>query len=100
VSTAAIEWKSTAFPCIIGSEREGCDMARMILVRADWDGEPKVWVATSDDVGLVTEAETFDALTEKTPIMITDLLEGEHPEGEILIEIVAHASARVAPRAA
>ena len=75
-------------------------MARMILVRADWDGEAKVWVATSDDVGLATEAETFDALTAKIPTMIGDLLEDETSEGEILIEIVAHASARVTPRAA
>ena len=75
-------------------------MARMILVRADWDGEAKVWVATSDDVGLATEAGTFEDLTAKIPTMIGDLLEGEPPEGEILIEIVAHASARVTPRAA
>ncbi len=100
MSTAAIEWKSTAFPCIIVSEREGCDMARMILVRADWDGEAKVWVATSDDVGLVTEAATFEALTDKIPTMIGDLLEEEPEDGEILIEIVAHASARVPARAA
>ena len=75
-------------------------MARMISVRADWDGDAKVWVATSDDVGLATEAETFDSLTAKIPTMIGDLLEGEPSEGEILIEIVAHASARVTPRAA
>ena len=75
-------------------------MARMILVRADWDGEAKVWVATSDDVGLATAAETFDALTAKIPTMIGDLLEDEPAGSEILIEIVAHASARVKPRAA
>ena len=75
-------------------------MARMILVRADWDGEAKVWVATSDDVGLATEAGTFEELTAKIPTMIGDLLEGEPDDGEILIEIVAHASARVTPHAA
>ena len=32
---------------------------RSYPVVAEWDGEAKVWVATSDDIpGLVTEAET------------------------------------------
>ncbi len=75
-------------------------MARMILVRADWDAEAGVWVASSEDIGLVTEAATFEALTAKIPDMIADLLEGEPDLGEIPIEIVAHASTRVTPRAA
>jgi hypothetical protein len=34
-------------------------------VEAFWDSEALVWVATSEDVpGLVTEAETIEALTE------------------------------------
>lgn len=47
-----------------------------ILVRAQWDDEAKVWVATSDDVpGLVTEAETQAELLAKLQVMIPDLFE-------------------------
>jgi predicted RNase H-like HicB family nuclease len=32
-------------------------------IRAVWDAEAKIWTAYSDDIpGLVTEAETWDAL--------------------------------------
>ena len=47
-----------------------------IIVRANWDPEARVWVATTEDVpGLVTEAETPDELVRKLQIMIPDLLE-------------------------
>lgn len=49
---------------------------RVFKVHADWDEEAKVWVAESDDVlGLVTEAETLDALVAKLRVMIPELLE-------------------------
>ena len=45
-------------------------------IRADWDPEAEVWVATSDDVpGLVTESPTIEALTAKLKTLIPDLLE-------------------------
>ncbi len=45
-------------------------------VRAEWDPEASVWVATSDDVpGLATEAETIEVLTDRLRIMIPELLE-------------------------
>ena len=51
-------------------------MNRPLVVRAVWDDEAKVWVATSDDVpGLVTEAETTEQLIEKLKVMIPELLE-------------------------
>jgi predicted RNase H-like HicB family nuclease len=47
-----------------------------ITVKAVWDDEASVWVATSDDVpGLITEAETCDALVKKLQIMVPELLE-------------------------
>ncbi|MBI4528108.1 MAG: DUF1902 domain-containing protein [Deltaproteobacteria bacterium] len=49
---------------------------KQITVNAEWDPEAKVWVATSDDVpGLITEAETVEALAEKLSVMIPELLE-------------------------
>jgi len=46
------------------------------IIRAEWDNESLVWVASSDDVpGLATEAETVEYLIEKLRIMIPELLE-------------------------
>ncbi|MFO0931063.1 MAG: DUF1902 domain-containing protein, partial [Gemmataceae bacterium] len=48
----------------------------MLRVHAFWDADAGVFVATSDDVpGLVTEAETFEALCAKLRVMIPELLE-------------------------
>jgi len=50
-----------------------------LFIRAEWDEEAKVWVATSDDVpGLATEAATMEALTEKLKVMIPELLLANH----------------------
>ena len=49
---------------------------REIQVKATWDPEACVWVATSEDVpGLVTEAETSEALIHKLRVLIPELLE-------------------------
>jgi hypothetical protein len=72
-------------------------MARPIVVHADWDPEAAVWVATSQDIrGLVTEAGTIEALREKLPGMILDLLD-EYGVSDLpaSIEIVARASDRL-----
>lgn len=47
-----------------------------ILVRAQWDDEAKVWIATSPDIdGLVTESASLDELRDKVLVMIGELLE-------------------------
>ena len=49
---------------------------RPYFIRAEWDEETKVFVASSDDVpGLATEGETLEGLIEKLKIMIPELLE-------------------------
>ena len=69
---------------------------KQITVNAEWDPEAKVWVATSDDVpGLVTEAETVEALTEKLSVMIPELLEANgtlvgSAVREVPINLIAH----------
>jgi predicted RNase H-like HicB family nuclease len=73
-------------------------MGSLIVVKATWDPEAQVFVAKSEDVpGLVTEAESIEALRGKLPGIIQDLLDANDgdPEIEIPIEIVAHASVRV-----
>ena len=50
-------------------------MQKALFVRAEWDEEAQVWVATSDDVpGLATEADTMEALCAKLEIMVPELL--------------------------
>jgi predicted RNase H-like HicB family nuclease len=70
--------------------------SKQITVNAEWDPEGKVWVATSDDVpGLVTEAETVEALAEKLSTMIPELLEAngtltDTSIGDVPINLIAH----------
>jgi hypothetical protein len=69
-------------------------LSRPIVVHADWDPEASVWVATTQDLrGLVTEAESIEALRVKLPGMILDLLEeAGTTDLPASIEIVARAS--------
>lgn len=47
-----------------------------IFVRATWDEDAKVWVATSADIdGLAVEADTMELLEPKILAAIYDLLE-------------------------
>ncbi len=47
-----------------------------VVVNARWDKEVSVWVATSSDVpGLVTEAESVEALIKKLCALIPELLD-------------------------
>lgn len=46
------------------------------FIRAEWDEESQVWVASSDDVpGLATEEESLEGLIEKLKIIVPELLE-------------------------
>ena len=46
------------------------------FIRAEWDDEASVWVATSDDVqGLATESDSLEGLIEKLKAIIPELLE-------------------------
>jgi predicted RNase H-like HicB family nuclease len=69
-------------------------MARPFVVTADWDPEAKVWVATTRDLrGLVTEAESIEALRAKLPGMVLDMLEETGAaDVPVSIEIIARAS--------
>lgn len=74
-------------------------MQRTVFVRAIWDDEAKVWVATSDDApGLATEAETAEALVAKLQVIIPELLDanGIDSGAEVPFELLyqRHAIAR------
>ncbi len=71
----------------------------LILVRAEWDDDAKVWVATSADIaGLATEAATLEELRDKVLAMVGELAElnglaSDLPE--IPVHIMAGQTARV-----
>jgi predicted RNase H-like HicB family nuclease len=71
----------------------------LILVRAEWDDDAKVWVATSADIaGLATEAATLEELRDKVLAMVEELAElnGMHSDlPEIPVHIMAGQTARV-----
>lgn len=49
---------------------------RKVTIKAIWDVEASVWVATSDDVpGLITESGSLDGLIAKLDVMVPELLE-------------------------
>ena len=72
----------------------------MILVRAIWDEEAQVWVATSHDVpGLATEADTLEELRAKVLVMIPELLQANKLDlelAEIPVHFLAEHTARIA----
>ncbi len=78
-------------------------MTRLIIVKAAFDAEARVWfVESSDLAGLNVEAPTIELLTSKISDAAADLLDAcdEDAGGfDIPIEIVAHASARARSRA-
>ncbi len=73
---------------------------KQYTVRADWDAEAKVWMATSEDVpGLTVEAETLDALVEEVKHVVPELLElncGLHGPADISLVVTSRREERVA----
>ncbi|MBS0354453.1 MAG: DUF1902 domain-containing protein [Proteobacteria bacterium] len=64
-----------------------------VQVHAEWDDEAGVWVATSDDVpGLVTEADTVEALVTKLRELVPDLMEANGVEDgrDVPVELLSH----------
>ncbi len=75
-----------------------------IVVRAQWDPEARVWVATSEDVpGLVTEAETHEKLDRKLRVLIPELIElnadGFDDEPEVPMYVMSEQVSKVRIRA-
>lgn len=67
-------------------------MPKIYFVRAEWDEEASVWVATSDDVpGLATEADTLEALSTKLETLVPELLDanGQQEGAEVPFELLA-----------
>jgi predicted RNase H-like HicB family nuclease len=84
---------------------------QLIVVKAARDEEAQVWYVESSDVpGLNAEAETLEALLDKLPALVEDLVDegalDSESDGagqldrEFPIELIAHASTRLRIRAA
>ena len=76
-------------------------MQKIHNIRAEWDDEAKVWVATSDDIpGLATEAGTLEELSQKLETMVPELLQlnAHVTETEIPFELLARRLSVVSAR--
>jgi len=70
-----------------------------IVIRAEYDDEARVWVAQSEEIPLVTEADTYELLLQKLPNLIQDVLdENADPRvgTAVPFELITHSHA--APR--
>jgi hypothetical protein len=74
-------------------------MDRSVTIKAQWDNEANVWVATSDDVhGLVVEADTWPAMIEEVRLVLPDLLELlEQPAERVSLTFIAEEHLDLAP---
>ncbi|HZL00786.1 MAG TPA: DUF1902 domain-containing protein [Caulobacteraceae bacterium] len=91
-STAACGSERLAVPGQKGDKRR---MSQVIVVKAAFDPEAGVWYTQSSDVhGLRIEAATFDALVERVPGAVQDLLEDDGLDIPIEV-IIAHASTHI-----
>lgn len=62
-------------------------------IKAFWDSEADVWVASNDELGLVTEAESLDSLEAKIHTMVPELIElnGLLPDaGSVPFDLLVH----------
>lgn len=70
-----------------------------IIVRATWDDEAEVWVASSNDIeGLAVEAQTLEALTPNVLSALSDLIKFNGIESnlpEIPVHIMAEQLVRI-----
>jgi predicted RNase H-like HicB family nuclease len=75
---------------------------RAFEVRAEWDADASVWIATSDDVpGLCCEAATFEELLAELEPLVPELLlaNGVLPQAEeVPLRVII--DRRAGPRAA
>lgn len=72
-----------------------------LVVKASWDSEAKVWLATSADIpGLVTEAGDWETLVARVLAVVPDLLEDASEYGaEVPISVIVEQDERVKLRA-
>ncbi|MBI5506572.1 MAG: DUF1902 domain-containing protein [Deltaproteobacteria bacterium] len=80
-------------------------MPKRYLIRAEWDNEAGVWVATSEEVwGLATEADSIEELVASLGRMLPELLEenrqiqGDDGHPEVLFSIISDHVARASAR--
>jgi hypothetical protein len=74
-------------------------VSRSLTIRARWDREASVWIATSEDVhGLVVEADTWPRMIEEVELVLPDLLEllGHGPE-KLSLTFIAEEHLDLAP---
>lgn len=74
-----------------------------ISIRVEYDEDARVWVAQSDEIPLVTEADTFELLCSKLPDMIQNVL-SENADAragqDVPFELITHSQSLPGQRVA
>ena len=76
---------------------KACDVCMSVMVKAEFDDEAKVWIATSSDVpGLVAEDKDLEKLLDVVGELIPILLEENNllPAGHGAFEMPIHVAAQ------
>ncbi len=69
------------------------------FIRAEWDDEARVWVASSDDVpGLATEEETLEGLIARLEVMMPELLAANNADDAVAASFEVFSRRFVAPQ--
>jgi hypothetical protein len=71
---------------------------RHYKIKAKWDADAGVYVASCDEIGLVTEAPTFEALSARLDSMVLEMADLNDPQDrdDIMINIVTKRSIKAA----
>jgi len=68
----------------------------VFTVIANWDAEAKLWCGHCDEVPVVAEAASLDALLERATEQTIDLLPDNHPgvePGSVVIQLIVQREA-------
>ena len=71
----------------------------VFTVIANWDAEAKLWYGHCDEVPVVAEAASLDALLERATEQTIDLLPDNHPgvePGSVVIQLIVQREAATA----
>ena len=50
----------------------------MIKINVMWDNEASIWIVRCDEIGLVTESGSYDALMERIRIIAPEMAQENH----------------------
>ena len=66
------------------------------VIEINWDNEAAVWYAVNDDIPIVLESGSFDALVERVKIAVPEILELNGKDADCYLHFIANRKEEVA----